>query len=144
MSVGRICVREVDIASAEESAQAAAERMRSRAVGTLVVLDEERRPVGILTDRDLTVRVLADGKDGTTTTVGEAMTAAPNTVSEETSIEQALSMMRAGPFRRMPVTDDAGKLVGLLSLDDVLDLLAEEFRDIGGLLRSESPPSRIG
>jgi len=143
MSVGRICVREVDIASPEESAQAAAERMSSRAVGSLVVVDEARRPVGMLSDRDLTVRVLAKSKDPRQTKVGEIMTAAPETVKDDTPIEQALAVMRRGPCRRLPVVDVDGKLLGLLSLDDILDLLAEEFRDIGVLLQRESPPSPV-
>ena len=63
------------------------------------------------------------------------------TVTEETSIEEALSIMRQGPYRRLPVVDSGGKLAGLLSIDDILDLLAEEFREIGELLRRESPDS---
>lgn len=139
MSAGRICVREVDVISPEESVQVAAARMHDRKVGTLVVLNSDRVPVGIVTDRDLTVRVLAEGRDGTQTTVAEVMTSSPKTVSEQTPIEEALGLMRAGAFRRVPVLDADGRLAGLLSLDDILDLLAEEFRDIGRLLREEQP-----
>jgi CBS domain-containing protein len=139
MSAGRICVREVDVISPEESAQVAAARMHDRKVGTLVVIDEQRMPVGIVTDRDLVVRVLAPGRDITQTTVAEVMSAAPGTVFEQTPIEDALRLMRAGPFRRVPVVDQGGRLAGLLSLDDILDLLAEEFRDIGQLLQAEQP-----
>jgi CBS-domain-containing membrane protein len=67
------------------------------------------------------------------------MTADPKTVSEDASIESALSLMRGGRFRRVPVVDGDGKLVGLLSLDDVLILLAEEFTQIGQLLERETP-----
>jgi len=141
MSAGRVCVREVDIAAPEESVQVAAGRMHSRKVGTLVVVDDQHRPVGIVTDRDLTVRVLAEGRDGGTTPVAQVMTPAPKTVTEETSIEDALRLMRSGPFRRIPVVDDEGVLAGLLSLDDVLDLLAEEFAEIGHLIHSENPAS---
>ncbi len=141
MSAGRICVREVDFAEVGESVQAAAQPMNSRTVGTLVVLDQEKRPVGMLTDRDLAVRVLANAGDPAQTTVGDVMTKSLRTITESTSIEDALRMMRTGRCRRLPVVDSAGKLVGLLSVDDILDLLIGEFRDIGVLLREESPRS---
>lgn len=141
MSVGRICVRSVDIAEMDEAAIDCARRMHARKVGTLVVVDGEKRPLGMVTDRDLTVRVLAEGRDPTQTTIGEVMTRLPHTVHEETPIEEALGLMRCGPFRRLPVVDPDGRLVGLLSLDDIVDLLAEEFGQIGRLLRKESPES---
>ena len=141
MSVGRICIREVDLAEPGESVEVAARRMNSRNVGTLMVLDKESRPIGILTDRDLAIRVVAKGLDAGETTVGEVMSKAPDAVREETPIETALSYMRAGAFRRLPVVDNDGKLVGLVSLDDILDLLSEEFNEIGRLLRNESPAS---
>ena len=141
MTVGPICIREVDLADIDESVRDAAARMRDRNVGTLFVLSEHKRPIGIVTDRDLTLRVLAEGNDPYQTTVGEVMTPVPESVKEETSIEEALGVMRRGPYRRLPVVDDNGKLVGLLSFDDVLELLAEEFRQIGELLQRESPSS---
>lgn len=144
MSAGRICVREVDFAEVGESVQAAAQRMNSRNVGTLLVLDQEKRPVGMLTDRDLAVRVLAKAGDPIETTVGEVMTKSLRTVSENTPIEDALRMMRTGRCRRLPVVDSLGKLVGLLSVDDILDLLIGEFRDIGVLLSEETPRSLAG
>jgi CBS domain-containing protein len=144
MSVGRICLRDVDIAEGGESVLEVARRMRDRLVGTIVVVDGEGRPVGLVTDRDLTVRVLADGKDPRTTRVEAAMTREPKVVSEETPIEAALARMRAGAFRRLPVVNRDGKLVGILSLDDVLALLAEEFGQIGALLERETPHPAAG
>ncbi|MCO6459216.1 MAG: CBS domain-containing protein [Pirellulaceae bacterium] len=139
MSVGRICVRSVDLAEADEPVQVAAQRMNDRNVGTLVVLDNQRRPIGIVTDRDLALRVVAKGLAPLGTTVGQVMTECPETVGEDTSIEAALTVMRAGPYRRVPVVDDDGRLVGLVSVDDVLDLLAEEFSEIRQLLARENP-----
>ena len=139
MAVGRICVREVDLAEISESAQVAAQRMHDRNVGTLVVANAERKPIGIITDRDLAVRVVAKGRNPVDTTVGEVMTTDLKTVEEQTSLEDALRVMRGGPFRRVPVTDGNGTLVGLLSVDDVLDLLRQEFNEIGQLLQRESP-----
>jgi CBS domain-containing protein len=139
MSVGRICQREVDFAEPGESAFQAAERMHQRSVGALVVLDAYRRPIGIVTDRDLTNRVIAACRDPSTTTVEAVMTRKPKTVSENTDIESALSLMRSGAFRRLPVVDVDDGLVGLVTLDDVLMLLCEEFTTIGSLLKRETP-----
>jgi CBS domain-containing protein len=139
MSVGRICQREVYFADPDETVLAAAQRMRDRNVGTLVVLNQTRKPLGLLTDRDLVTKVVAQKRAPAETAVAEVMTTDLKTVSEETSIEEALSLMRAGSFRRLPVVDIDGGLVGLLSLDDVLSLLAEEFTDIGQLLGKQTP-----
>jgi CBS domain-containing protein len=139
MSVGSICLREVDIAEPEENVQTAAMRMHARKVGSLVVVNKSREPIGIVTDRDLTVRVLAQGRDPVATTLSEVMTPRPKVVREGSSIEESLRLMRAGAFRRVPVVDPSGKLAGLVTLDDVLDLLSEEFREIRGVLEQESP-----
>lgn len=141
MSIGRICVREVDTASPDESVAVAAERMHQRAVGTLVVVNNTDHAVGMVTDRDLVSRVLAKGRSPTETSVREVMTLAPKTVSEWTPIESALLIMRTGKFRRIPVVDHDNKLVGLISLDDILMLLAEEFSQVGRLLKRETPRS---
>ena len=139
MSVGRICVREVDLVDADETVWQAAVRMQSRAVGTLVVLNESKEPIGLITDRDLVERILAKQRDPNDTLVRDVMTEPPKVIHEDASIESALSLMRSGRFRRLPVVDDNRKLVGLVSLDDVLILLAEEFKDIGQLLERETP-----
>ncbi|MBL9125474.1 MAG: CBS domain-containing protein [Planctomycetaceae bacterium] len=144
MSVGAICVRAVDTASANETVLQAARRMHDRKVGTLVVLDNSGEPIGLVTDRDLAVRVLAATLDPTQTMVADIMTPHPETIHEHAPIEEALRVMRAGKFRRVPVVDARQKLVGLLSLDDVLALLAEEFREIGSLVADESPRSLAG
>ncbi|MBI4583729.1 MAG: CBS domain-containing protein [Planctomycetes bacterium] len=139
MAAGRICQRQVDLAEAEESVQVAAQRMRQRMVGTLVIVNQDKEPIGILTDRDLVIRVLAEGKDTGETRVGEVMTAPVRTVFEHTPIEIALSTMRSGAMRRLPVVNKDGKLVGILSLDDIMLFLAEEQAQIGSLLEEESP-----
>lgn len=139
MSVGRICVREIDFAELNETAWQAAERMHDRAVGTLVVQDEHKHPVGILTDRDLVERVMAQGKDPCQTMVAEIMTTNPVRTYQDASTESAVALMRSGGFRRLPVVNHHDKLVGLLSLDDVLLLLCEEFTAIGELLKTQLP-----
>jgi len=139
MTVARICTRTVDTAELDETAQVAASRMNSRNVGTLVILDEDKSPVGIVTDRDLAMRVVGEGLDPNSTTIETVMTRSPERVTEHTPIENAISIMRRGPHRRLPVVDDQDQLIGILTLDDVIELLCEEFEEIGKLMRKESP-----
>jgi CBS domain-containing protein len=139
MTVGKICQRHVDLAGADDLVEDAADRMLQRCVGTLVVVDKESRPEGIITDRDLALRVLAAGLEPAGTFVGDVMTTPAKTVTLDTPIEEALSLMRRESVRRLPVVDREGKLVGLVSLDDVLRLLAEEFATIESLITRESP-----
>lgn len=143
MSVSDICIRQVDTAEPDEPIQVAAARLRDRCVGMLVVCDANRHPIGVLTDRDIAVRVVADSLDSTETLVSDVMSVAPTCVDEATSLEVALRRMREGPCRRLAVVNARHELVGLVSLDDILTLLAEEFGEIGGLIRSEGPASLL-
>lgn len=143
MSAGSICSREVDTANYGESVLDAARRMRDRQVGALIVVDD-MTPVGILTDRDLTVRVLAAGLDPQATRVSQVMTPSPTTIREDDSIQASVSYMRAGRLRRLPVVGHNGRLVGILALDDVLELVAGELADIGQVLKREAPHRWLG
>jgi CBS domain-containing protein len=141
MSIGRICAREVHLVDPEESVRAAARRMRERNVGTLVVAGPGGLPIGLVTDRDLALRVVAEGRDADATPVRAVMTEHPRTLREDASIEAALAAMTAGGFRRVLVLDDAGELAGIVSLDDVLALLAEELGLVAKILAREEPRS---
>ena len=141
--IGTICKRDVDRAEADEPVRYAAERMHQRAVGSLVIIDEKKSPIGIVTDRDLTIRVLAAGLDAETTPVRDVMTPSPVTLREDEPIEFAVKKMRQGAFRRIPVVDKGGVLIGLVSVDDILGLLVEEFTDVGALLERESPKAVV-
>jgi CBS domain-containing protein len=113
--------------------------MRQRAVGTLIVVNEKNEPIGIVTDRDIMERVVADARDATSTLVVDIMTREPVTIADDDSIQTALPRMRRGGFRRLPVVNRAGALVGLVSMDDILVLLSEELAQIGQLVRRETP-----
>jgi CBS domain-containing protein len=139
VSAGRICIRSVDLADPSESVADAARRMRERSVGTLLVLDAERRPAGILTDRDVVLRCVAEGRDPGATPVSAVMTSPVACVRESTPIEDALRRMAAVRTRRLAVVDDDGRLAGILALDDALELLTEEVEAIGRLLRARAP-----
>ena len=139
MTISQICQRDVDLVDQDESAWAAAERMHQRSVGSLIVLDRYRQPIGIVTDRDLVVKVLAAEKSPRTTRVRDIMAAPVKTVLETSTVEWTLSLMRSGEVRRLPVVDGEGRLVGVVTLDDVLSLLASEFSQIGHLLDCQAP-----
>ena len=139
MTVGRICRRDVDLVDAAATARVAAQRMAARNVGSLLVVDGRRRVLGVVTDRDLALRVVAPGCDPHLTRVSDVMTPHPDTVSEETSIEDALAVMRARGVRRLPVLGAGGALAGVVSVDDILVLLAQEFGELSRLIEHSSP-----
>lgn len=136
MTAGRICSRVVASASAQETVRAAAKRMTANEVGTLVVLEAGNgpKPVGILTDRDITVRCVAAGRDPDQTRIADVMTRPVQFVEEQLPIEEAIATMAKVGTRRLVVVGEAGRLVGVLSLDDILDLLADEAGAIARLL----------
>lgn len=127
MTVARICSREVAVASPTASLVAVAKVMRDRNVGTVVVVDATKRPVGIVTDRDLVTRVLAGGADAGASTVEAVMTRCPRTMPTSAAATEALACMRELGVRRLPVVGTRGELVGIVSVDDVLQSVAEEL-----------------
>ena len=106
----------VTIESSEPVAEAA-RRMREADAGALVVLDNGR-VTGIVTDRDITIRVVAEGRDVTSTPVGEAASADVTTVAPDASIEQAVQIMRSQAVRRLPVVE-SDRAVGIVTLGDL-------------------------
>lgn len=141
MSVGRVCSRVVATATPEESARVAARRMAEHDVGTLVVVEPDglSRAVGIVTDRDLVVRCVAGTRDPEATKVGDLMTAPAHAIDEDTPIEEAVRQMAAAGTRRLIVTGPGQRMVGILSLDDVLELIIGETTSIGRLLQKQRP-----
>jgi CBS domain-containing protein len=140
MSVGKICTRVTHTATPDETVRTAAARMGERGVGTLVVIGDGREPIGIVTDRDIAVRCVAAGLDPAEVSVAKIMSAPLNSIHEDMAIDAALRRMSGMHVRRCPVVDDAGALVGILAVDDVLDLLAEEMSAVGTLVGGGSPP----
>ena len=139
MDIGLLCVREVDTLPPHATALDAAQQMRVREVGTLVVVNEKHQPMGLVSDRDLTLRVMATAHDPARTPIVDVMTPMPQTVLENSSMESALAQMRIGRMRRLPVVNGMGSLVGMVALDDILAVLAREFSLVGGLVEAEAP-----
>jgi CBS domain-containing protein len=145
VAIGEICSREVLFARRDESVAAAARQMRESHVGCLVVADEDggkRVPVGILTDRDITVAVVAPGLDAEVILVGDVMSGELLSVQEDAGIAETVELMRLRGIRRLPVTDSDGALVGLIAADDILSLLAEELSGLAGMISREEKRER--
>lgn len=118
MRVRDIMTTSVVRVGADDSCQRAAQLMRDRGVGMLVVTGNGRVIEGVITDRDLTVRCMSLGGDPAQHLVGEYMDRHPTTVEGDIDLERAAEMMRHARLRRLPVTA-AGHVIGILSLDDV-------------------------
>ena len=140
MTIASLCRRNPDRAEPGESIKTAAQRMGARAVGTLVVCEDDK-PVGILTDRDVAIRVAGAGLDPLTTRVSEVMSRALVTVRSQTPIEDALKSMRDANVRRLIVVDSTGDLQAIVSLDDIMRHLAEELSAVEEVLEESSPES---
>jgi CBS domain-containing protein len=141
MSVGRICSRVLATASPQETLRVAAERMAEFDVGTLVVLDASGNghPAGLVTDRDIVTRCVAERLDPAATLVERAMSTPVRTVDEYEPTEAAVLQMAAAGTRRLVVTGEGGRVVGILSLDDVLARMAEQVEAIGRLVQEQRP-----
>lgn len=139
MSVGRLCSRVVATASPRESVRTAAERMFDHEVGTLVVVEQAGQAVGVLTDRDIALRCVAGRVDPNETPIAELMSTPPHLVDEHTPIEDAVSRMADLGLRRLVVTGEDNRVVGILSLDDVLEQIIQETGAIGRLLKQQKP-----
>jgi len=103
---------------ATASVRAAAELMRESDIGDVVVL-ENNRLCGIVTDRDIVVRVLADGSDPGMVTVGEICSRELTTVPPTASIDDAIRLIRQKAIRRLPVVEDNGEILGIISIGDI-------------------------
>lgn len=132
MDVGDICNRTVVFATEDMSVKEAAELMRNQHVGSLVVVREAnagRIVVGIMTDRDIAIVAVARDFDPQTLRVGDIMSPDPVTARPSHSVNDVLHLMRERGIRRVPVTTDNGVLIGIVTLDDLLEILAEEMQD---------------
>jgi len=140
MNAGEACNRETIVAYRDTSVVEAARLMRKHHVGSLVVIVDrgrERVPVGILTDRDIVVAVVAKELDPRTLTVGDVMNPGVVVVREQDGLPDAMRAMRERGVRRVPVVTNSGALAGILAMDDVLDLASEELDSLVRTVRKE-------
>lgn len=141
MNVAAICCRPVITVGRRDEILTAARLMREHHVGFLVVVEPvadepSMRPVGVLTDRDIVVSVVAPEADPRSLTVGDVMTENPVIASMTDSVETTICKMQHFGVRRLPVVGEHGELKGVLSIDDLVRSLSVELRGVAGAIDS--------
>jgi CBS domain-containing protein len=140
MNVGEICSRIVVVAERSTPVQQAAKLMRDHHIGALVVVEGSagaRRPIGIVTDRDMVVAVVAADVDYRTLTVGDIMSDRPATIKETAGLFEIVAQMRSGGVRRLVVVDAKEQLLGIVAMDDLIPVLGEELSALAQAIRTE-------
>lgn len=140
MRIADTCNRTVVHALATTSVRVAARLMRKHHVGALVVVQQpngERLPLGVVTDRDIVISVIAAGADLDTLTVGDIMTQPVVSCVESQDVFDAIELMRAHGVRRLPVTNAKGGLCGIIAADDLFAVLGKHFTALSAALVRE-------
>lgn len=140
LKIRDVAVHEPVTARPADSIGTCARRMHDEHVGCLVIVEDtdgEEFPVGVLTDRDIAIEVVAFGLDPATMTAGDVMSDKPVLVEEDDDLLDALARMRERGVRRLPVVRPDGALSGMLALDNLLEALGEEFDGVLGVMRAQ-------
>lgn len=142
MKLKQIMSSDVESISPDTTVSQAAEIMRISDVGCLPVVDEA--VVGVLTDRDIVVRVIGKDLDPRVTVVADVMTPGAHTLNQDADVCEAVSLMRNSRVRRVPVVNDTGRLVGMISLTDVALRAHEPIQSGSALLSICGRPAPVG
>ena len=140
MFIGEICNRNTVIASRNTGILELAQLMREHHVGSIIITEQQNDcniPVGIITDRDLVIELLSKDIDTKSVSAGDLMSAELATVRESSHVYDTLKLMRGKGIRRVPVVNDENVLVGILSVDDLLDVVISELDDIVNIVAIE-------
>ncbi|WP_426196099.1 CBS domain-containing protein [Massilia sp. DWR3-1-1] len=145
MRIGEICTTSTIFCTRDDSVQDAAMKMRQHHVGDLVVIDQpddDKLPVGILTDRDIVVSVIALGLDPASLLVGDIMSDDLDTCHADDDVYETIERMHRRGVRRLPVVDGSGRLSGIVSADDLLGFLAEEMSELARIAPHQQAQER--
>lgn len=140
MSINTLCNRDFVAVGRDDTVFKAAALMRQNHIGDVLVVEKVQDavlPVGIVTDRDVVIEIIAPGLDPHVITVGDIMLPAIFTIEENAGIFDAIRLMADKGIRRLPVVKKDGGLTGIITLDDLLLLLAKEFCSFAKLLTRE-------
>jgi CBS domain-containing protein len=147
MLLKEICVLNVACCGRDTSILEAARLMRGHHSGDLIVVDdpnEDRSPVGIITDRDIVIEVLANELDPAKTTVAQVMATQLVIAAANEDSAVAVERMREHGVRRLPVVNPAGRLIGILTLDDLLELHAAQAAALAAIVSKEQKREQRG
>ncbi|MDH5216790.1 MAG: CBS domain-containing protein [Gammaproteobacteria bacterium] len=138
MKTGELCIRDVVVVNGDTGIVEIAGLMREYHVGDVVVVKEKdgnRQPVGIVTDRDIVLEIVAREVPLGSCTAIDIMSGNLVTANENDDVWQVLEVMREKGIRRAPVVDNENILVGIISTDDIIDFLAEEMKQVVSVAR---------
>ena len=138
MSLGNLCRREIICVDPRTTVKETAKLMEEKNIGSTIVV-QERKPIGILTDRDILLRVMNRGLDPEKTSVDEVMTKQIVTLKEDMGLFEALQKVKGKGIRRFPIVDSNGNLQGIMTLDDIFYLLGKEMSDVTSIIENERP-----
>ena len=134
MSIGEFSTKDVITALGGETVFDAAKLMLDKGVGSIVVVDLDKKPIGMVTDRDIAVKVVAQGKDPKFTLLKEIMSKDTVVLSQDRGFFETTKIMSGTGIRRIPIVDHDGKLTGIICLDDLIMVFAEELANIAGTI----------
>ncbi len=138
MTIYTVCKTNVVSVSPHTSITFVADLMKEKNIGC-VIITEDHKPVGIVTDRDIALRGTLKSEENVTTPVSTIMTPDVQIIRKDTGIFDAVQVMKSSKVRRLPVVDMGGRLVGLITVDDIIRLLARELGEIARVIGNESP-----
>ena len=127
-------VKAVGCLSPRATVVEASQAMKSKGIGTVVVISDDYKPIGLLTDRDIIMRVVAEQKSCETTAIEEAMTSGVVSLPEDSSIQAATETMRDKGVRRIPIVDENDRVTGIVTFDDLLLLLGMEVGNLASAI----------
>lgn len=139
MPIAQLARDAVVHASTDTSLHDIAATMRDERIGSVVITDDHR-PVGIVTDRDITIRTVAEGSDPNSHVAGDIMSPDVCTVTEDTGFYEAAQAMSEHGVRRLPICNEDGELTGIITVDDLTELLSDEFRQLTSVIQAQRPP----
>lgn len=138
MSIREFCTKNVITALGGETVFDAAKLMLDKGVGSVVVVDLDKKPIGMVTDRDIAVKVVAQGKDPKFTLLKEIMSKDTVVLSQDRGFFETTKIMSETGVRRIPLVDLEGKLTGIISLDDLILVFGEELANIAGAIENRT------
>ncbi|MGD8559601.1 MAG: CBS domain-containing protein [Gammaproteobacteria bacterium] len=140
MFIGEICNRDVIVAGKDASIAEIAQLMREHHVGSIVITEQQNDlhiPVGLVTDRDLVIELLSKGVDIKSVSAGDVMCQNLVTVRDSRHVYDTLKLMRGKGIRRIPVVNDEDVLVGVVTVDDLLDVVISQLDDVVNIIAIE-------